>query len=67
MTITEAQNILQNLFGKEPLTEDEEFMYIEALEYLINETHDPDYMVELGGYYYEMKKFDLAAYICFRK
>lgn len=42
------------------LTEEEEFIYIESLEYMIKETKDTDYMIELGGYYYEKKIFDKA-------
>ena len=42
------------------LTEEEEFIYIESLEYMIKETKDTDYMIELGGNYYEKKIFDKA-------
>jgi len=32
----------------------------EALGVMLNETHDPEYMMALGGMYYERKEFDLA-------
>ena len=51
---------LNELYKKSPLTEDEEFEYTEILAYLIEETKDTDYMVELGGFYYERRVFDKA-------
>jgi tetratricopeptide (TPR) repeat protein len=35
-------------------------MFIEAMNYLIEENKDPRDMMYLGGYYYELKRFDLA-------
>ena len=60
MTIKEAKAIYDEYGYKSILTPDEEFMLTEALEYLIEETKDTRWMVELGGYYYEQKEFDLA-------
>ena len=60
MTITEALKIIRTLGGKNNFTEDEEFEYTEALSFMINETADPRYMMELGGYYYGIRSFDLA-------
>ncbi len=60
MTITEALKIIRTLGGKNNFTEDEEFEYTEALSFMINETADPRYMMELGGYYYGIRGFDLA-------
>lgn len=45
---------------KSHLTKEEEYQYIEILEYLIEQTKDPFFMVDLGGYYYERKEFPLA-------
>lgn len=42
------------------LNEDEEFEYTEILTYLIEETKNTHYMVELGGFYYERRNFDKA-------
>ena len=35
-------------------------MFTEAMNFLIEEEHDPGDMMYLGGYYYEIKRFDLA-------
>jgi tetratricopeptide (TPR) repeat protein len=60
MTIREARMILQEYYENTNPSEEDEFLYTEALKYLIEETKDPDRMVELGGYYYEHRNFDLA-------
>ncbi len=41
-------------------SEEEAFAYTEAMDYLIRETKKPEYMLDLGSYYYEDKRFDLA-------
>lgn len=51
---------LTELRNKEPKSDEEVFEYTETLAYLIEETKDSDYMVELGGYYYENRIFDKA-------
>ena len=45
--------------GKNP-SEEEIFLYTEAMNYLIEEEKNPQHMMCLGGYYYEIKRFDLA-------
>ena len=60
MTIKEARAIYNKYSYKSVLTDDEEFMMIEALEFLIEETKDTQWMVALGGYYYALREFDLA-------
>lgn len=60
MTITEAKHIYRELGYKSMLSEEEEFTLIEALEYLVKMTGDTRWMVELGGYYYGEKNYDLA-------
>ncbi|MBR4164496.1 MAG: sel1 repeat family protein [Solobacterium sp.] len=60
MEHVKAVNAINKLRMKPILTEEEEFIYIESLMYMIEETKDTDYMVELGGYYYEKKIFDKA-------
>lgn len=42
------------------LPEENKVMLIEALEYLIEETHDPKHMMHLGGIYYDDRRYDLA-------
>ena len=60
MTILEARNICRNYYGLTNPSEEDRFLLAEALDFLITETKDPDYMVELGGMYYEQRRFDLA-------
>lgn len=60
MTITEARRIIDEYEFKSVLTDDEEFLLLEALEFMINATKDTEWMVRLGGYHYDKKNFDLA-------
>ena len=60
MTILEARRVCSDYYNKTNPTEEDTFLYTEALKYLIEETKDSDYMVELGGLYYEARAFDLA-------
>lgn len=60
MTINEAKENIKKIRYLDTITTDEEFLYIESLEFLIKETNDPGYMMELGGLYYEKQNFDLA-------
>lgn len=60
MTVQEAQSIIQEYYDKSILTDDEEFIMIEALEFLIVETKNTRWMVMLGGHYYGNKQYDLA-------
>lgn len=60
MTIEAAQTIKEELNKITHPTEEQKFALTEILDYLIEETNDPDYMMELGGYYYEWRNFDLA-------
>ena len=60
MTISEAQKIQRDFYKLTNPTEEDCFLYAEALDFLITETKNPDYMVALGGMYYEQRRFDLA-------
>ncbi len=60
MTIEEAMEIIEEIRYHYTPTEEQLFMYTEALEFLIAETHDTRAMMELGGYYYEQRLFNLA-------
>ena len=51
MNIVEAKDNIKECSYKDILTSDEEFLYIDSLEYLVKETNDPKYMMELGGLY----------------
>ena len=60
MNIKDAKEIYSQYSYKSVLTEDEEFMLIEAMRFLVEKTGDTRWMTELGGYYYELRQFDLA-------
>lgn len=60
MTVKEAREIVRNFDEGKKFTDEEEFMFIEAVNFLIEENKDPKDMMYLGGYYYELKHFDLA-------
>lgn len=61
MTIKEAKEICARLeCYDETLSEEDFFLYTEALGFLIEKTRKPKYMVALGGVYYARKDFDLA-------
>lgn len=60
MTIAEARRIINEYEYKSVITDDEEFLLLEALEFMIEATKETEWMVRLGGYYYEKRSFDLA-------
>ena len=60
MTVKEAKRIVQAFDENKKPSEDEVFMFTEAMNFLIEELKDPADMMYLGGYYYEIKRFDLA-------
>lgn len=60
MTVKEAEKIAESFDENYNPSEEEVFMFTEAMNFLIEENHDPRDMVYLGGYYYEIKRFDLA-------
>ncbi len=60
MTTREARNIVNEFDENRNPSEQEVFLFTEALNYLIEEEKNPRDMMYLGGYYYEIKQFDLA-------
>lgn len=60
MTVEEAKKLVEEFNENKRITEEDEFTFIEAMNFLIDELHDPSDMMWLGGYYYEKKLFDLA-------
>lgn len=60
MTINEAYDIARAYYDKEAPTEEDFFMYTEALDFLIDSTHDSEYMLDLGSAYYGRKDFEQA-------
>lgn len=60
MTNTEALRLCRQYHNISIPTEEDDFTYTEALRFLMEETKDPGYMMDLGGFYYGRKKYDLA-------
>lgn len=60
LSVIEARQYIDEFNSHSNHSEDEEFFFIEALEFLIAEENRPEDMMQLGGYYYEQKRFDLA-------
>jgi len=59
MTMKEAERIVKYTEQSNP-TKAQMQTLKDALEFLIEVTHDPGYMMYLGGIYYDERKFDLA-------
>ena len=61
MTVSEARTIVEQFNRNNGnYTEEDFFLYTEAAGFLIRETNDPRIMLNLGGFYYEQKNYDLA-------
>ena len=60
MTVKEARKTVESFDENKNLNEEDVFMFTEAMNFLIEEEHNPRDMMYLGGYYYEIKRFDLA-------
>ncbi len=59
MTTAEALRYVREYYDISNPSEDDKFIYTEALYYLIDETKSPQYMAELAWFYCEEKIFDL--------
>lgn len=60
MTIQEAYDLV-NAYDRNPNPTDEDaFLFTEAMRFLIEKQHDPRDMMYLGGWYYEQHNYDLA-------
>ena len=60
MTTNEARKIVRSFDESNVLSEEEIFMYTEALGFLIDKEKNPRDMLRLGGWYYDQRQFDLA-------
>ena len=60
LTTEKAQQILDDYYDLTQPKYEDDIALIHALEFLIKETNNPEYMVELGAWYYGQKQFDLA-------
>lgn len=59
-TISDAKEYISHYYSLENPSEKDDIFYVECLKYLIQETNDSRYMMELGGWYYAKRDFDLA-------
>ncbi|MBR4760625.1 MAG: sel1 repeat family protein [Lachnospiraceae bacterium] len=59
MKTQDALKVLREYYDKSTPTKDDEFLFTEALGYLIEEPKDPKYMTELAWYYGSKKRFDI--------
>ncbi len=60
MTKQEADRIVERFYRNDNPNENDEFVFIEACNFLIETENDSDAMVNLGGYYYAREKYALA-------
>lgn len=60
MTKTIAKDIIDRFNNSDNLSKEDETLFIEACNFLIETEEDDEVMVNLGGYYYDKKRFDLA-------
>lgn len=60
MTAKEAREIEAGFQRNTNPSEEDIFLYTEAMNYLIQEESRPEDMMQLGGWYYETRDFDLA-------
>jgi tetratricopeptide (TPR) repeat protein len=60
MTVSEAHRMAREYYRISNPTEEDDFRLIEALSFIIEETKDPHAMMDLGGWYYGKRRFDLA-------
>lgn len=60
MNETKARKIITDYYRIQNPSEEENFQYIEALEYLIKVKNNSYAMLDLGAYYYRNKDYELA-------
>ncbi len=60
MNAKEARKIQYNFEKISKPTEEQTFAFTEAMNFLVETERNPHDMMHLGGYYYEIKRFDLA-------
>lgn len=60
LTIESAKQIIDTYYDILKPTYKEDIEYMQALEFLIEQTKEAEYMVQLGSWYYEQRQYDLA-------
>lgn len=57
MTVMEARAIQRHYDEIPAPTEEDDFLYTEAMDFLIREENKPEDILQLGGWYYEKESF----------
>lgn len=60
MTKEEAYKIVKKFYQNDNVTENDEFVFVEACNFLIDTENDAGIMLSLGGFYYGKEKYSLA-------
>ena len=60
MTVKEARTIAEQYHRKPNPSDEDFFIFTEAMDFLIREQNNPRDMMHLGGVYYGRREFDLA-------
>lgn len=60
MTVVEARRMIRDYYKISLPTEEDDFRFTEALSFIIEKNRDTRAMMELGGWYYGRRLFDLA-------
>ena len=60
MTLKEAKEIRNEFADKQTFSDEELFVFSEAMDFLIEKEKNPADMMFLGGVYYDLRHFDLA-------
>ena len=55
MTVKEAREIEADFYKISNPSEEDVFLYTEAMDFLIREENRPEDMMQLGGWYYESR------------
>lgn len=59
MTVEEARGIINDYYLAESHTKNEKFLFVEALQFLIDSYHDPNDMHNLAWFFAEEREFEL--------
>ena len=60
MTVKQAEDIVIKYNKTSNPSKEDDFVFVEALNFIISKTNDSNAMMELGGWYYERREFELA-------
>lgn len=60
LTTAKALRYVREYYNLSYPTDEDDFNFTECMEFLIHETGESRFMMDLGGWYYRHKQFDLA-------